>query len=99
MPTSLFIKDLYMLQETVNGSLEVGSNLVRKRDISHWFVHYEIDPHGKIDWEPIVASLQSWESDSYIKILTDPKLCKEKDNCFQVLQTITAVPLPVDLNS
>jgi hypothetical protein len=53
MPTPLFIKDLYMLQETINGNLEVGSDLVRKREISHWFRHYEIDPDGIIDWDVI----------------------------------------------
>ena len=97
MPTSLFIKDLYMLQETANSNLEIGSNLVRKREISHWFMHYEIDSDWTIDWNAITSTLQSWESNGYIKILADPRLCKEKDSCFQVLRPITAIPLPTDL--
>jgi len=98
MPNSEFIKDLYMLQETVNGNLQVGSDMVRKSDIDLWFRHIENDD-WTIDWEAIVTSLKSWESEGYIKILIDPRSCKEKDYCFQVLRSITVVPLPTDLNS
>ena len=99
MATSLFIKDLYMLQETVNCNFEIGSDMVRKREISLCFMHYEIDSDWTINWDAIAATLQSWESAGYVKIVLDPRSCKEKDYCFQVLRAITAIPVPADLNS
>jgi hypothetical protein len=97
MSTSLLIKDLYMLQEITNSNLEIGADLVKKTDIALWFVHYEIDPDGKIDWESIVSELKTWETEGYIKILADPRTCKAKDYCFRALRKIIAVPLPADL--
>jgi hypothetical protein len=96
MPTPRFIKDLWMLQETANGNLEVGANLVRKADIDFHFQPSD-DPDGKIDWESIASALKEWETEGYIRILADPLTCKHKDYCFQILQPITAIPLPPDL--
>lgn len=81
-----------MLQETANANLEVGSNLVRKGEISFW--SESRDPDGKIDWDVIFSELQMWEGKGYIKILADPRSCKHKDNCFELLRPITAISSP-----
>jgi hypothetical protein len=96
MSTSHFIRDLYLLQEITNCGFESGSDLVTKTAISSLFSHSLSDPDGKIDWDTIVSNLESWESEGYIKILTDPRKCKAKDYCFQTLRNITAVSAPAD---
>jgi hypothetical protein len=96
MPTSRFIKDLWMLQETTNCSLEVGANLVRKSDIDFQFQPSD-DLDGKIDWDSIASALSEWETKGYIRILADPRTCKHKDYCFQTLRRIAAISVPPDL--
>jgi hypothetical protein len=97
MSTQQIIKDLYMLQETANGNLEIGSNSVRKSEIRFWSQSHLTDPDEKMDWDAILSELQSWEKQGYIEILVDPRSCKDKDFCFAVLRPITAIPLPPDL--
>jgi hypothetical protein len=48
-----------MLQETENGNLEIGSNLVRKSEIRFWSQSHLTDRDGKIDWDAILNELQS----------------------------------------
>jgi hypothetical protein len=93
MPAPRFNDDLWMLQETANGNLEIGADLVSKAAIDLMFQPSD-DPDGKLDWESIASALLTWEAEGYIKILADPRTCKHKDNCFQTLRHITAVPMP-----
>jgi hypothetical protein len=96
MPTSRFVKDLWMLQEYATSNLEIGANLVKKAEIDLHFQPSD-DPDGKLDWESIASALQGWESEGYIRILADPRMCKHKDYIFQTMRPITAIPAPPDL--
>jgi len=94
MSAPRFIEDLWMLQETANGNLEIGSDLITKAAIDLMFQPSN-DPDGKLDWESIASALFRWEAEGYIKVLADPRTCKHKDYCFQTLRKITAVSPPV----
>lgn len=86
---SEFIKDLWILQETLNGFSEAGSDQVRRRDI-----RICLDPIS----DSVFDALQDWESKGYIVIVTDPRRCKEKDVCLRILKPIHARVMPADLN-
>ena len=88
--TSQLVKDLWMLQWTLNGNLEAGSDQVRRSDIRIW-----LDPAS----DSVFEALREWESRGFILIVTDPRRCKEKDVCAKILKTIAAVPEPMDLNA
>ncbi|MCE0499047.1 MAG: hypothetical protein LV481_13995 [Methylacidiphilales bacterium] len=95
MTASEFINNLYLLQETLNGNLEVGSDLVRKGDIGFLFLDLENDDN-RVDWEAITKALESWQFEGFIQILVPPVSCKEKGYCLKILRKITAVPLPAN---
>ena len=87
--TSQLVKDLYMLQWTLNGFLEAGSDQVRRSDIRSW-----VDPETDAVWD----ALRDWESKKFIAIEKDPRQAKEKDVCLRILKRIEAIPEPEDLN-
>ncbi len=82
-----------MLQETLNGNFEAGSDLTRKGDIGFWFLDLENDDN-RIDWEAITKALESWQSEGFIQILVPPTSCKDKVYCLKVLRKISAIPPP-----
>ena len=87
--TSQLVKDLYMLQWTLNGFLEVGSDQVRRSDIHIW-----ADPVS----DSVFEALREWEAKGFVSIVADPRQCKEKDVCLRILKRIEAIPEPEDLN-
>jgi len=87
--TSQLVKDLWMLQWTLNGFLEVGSDQVRRSDIHMW-----LDPAS----DSVFDALRDWESRGFISIVTDPRRCREKDVCLRILKHIEAISEPVNLN-
>jgi hypothetical protein len=87
--TPQLVKDLWMLQWTLNVFLEAGSDQVRRSDIHIW-----LDPA----LDPVFDALRDWESRGFISIVTDPRRCKEKDVCLRILKRIEAVSEPEDLN-
>lgn len=88
--TSQLVKDLYMLQWTLNSFLEAGSDQVRRSDIHMW-----VDP-GE---DAIFVALRDWESKEFVAIEKDPRHAKEKDVCLRILKRIEAIPEPEDLNA
>jgi len=78
-----------MLQWTLNGFLEVGSDQVRRSDIHMW-----LDPAS----DSVFDALRDWESRGFISIVTDPRRCREKDVCLRILKHIEAISEPVNLN-
>jgi len=78
-----------MLQWTLNGFLEAGSDQVRRSDIRSW-----VDPETDAVWD----ALRDWESKKFIAIEKDPRQAKEKDVCLRILKRIEAIPEPEDLN-
>lgn len=72
-----------MLQWTLNGFLEAGSDQVRKSDIRIW-----LDPAS----DAVFDALCEWESRGFVSIIADPRRCKEKDVCLRVLKLIEAIP-------
>jgi hypothetical protein len=88
MPSQL-VKDLWMLQWTLNGFLEAGSDQVRRSDIHIW-----LDPSSDL----VFDALRDWELRGFISIATDPRHCKERDVCLRILKRIEAIPEPEDLN-
>jgi hypothetical protein len=87
--TPQLVKDLFMLQWELNGNLEVGSDQVRRSDIRGWF-----DPIT----DPVLDALRDWERQEFVAILTDPRICKDKEVCLKILKRIEAIPEPEDLN-
>jgi hypothetical protein len=87
--SSQFVKDLFMLQWTLNGFLEAGSDQVRRRDIHIW-----LDPAS----DSVFETLQDWQTKGFVSIMADPRSCKEKEVCLKILKRIEAVPEPEDLN-
>jgi hypothetical protein len=87
--TSQLVKDLWMLQWTLNGFLEAGSDQVRRSDIHIW-----LDPAS----DSVFDALREWESKGFVSIVADPRHCKEKDVCLRILKPIEAIPEPEDLN-
>ena len=87
--TSQFVKDLYMLQWTLNSFLEAGSDQVRRSDIQMW-----VDP----ETDGVFDALRDWESRKFIAIEKDPRHAREKDACLRILKPIEAIPEPEDLN-
>jgi len=83
--TSEFLKDLWMLQETLNGFFKVGSDQVRRRDI-----RLCLDPTS----DSLFNALQDWESKGFIAMITDPRRCREKDVCLRILKPIHAELMP-----
>jgi hypothetical protein len=88
--TSQLVKDLYMLQWTLNSFLEAGSDQVRRSDIDMW-----VDPGA----DAVFDALRDWESKQFIAIEKDPRQAKEKDVCVRILKRIEAIPEPDDLNA
>lgn len=87
--TSQFTKDLWMLQETLNGFFEAGADQVRRSDIRHW-----VDPQSEVT----VEALHAWESQGFVSILADPRHSKDKTVCLRIHKRIEAIPMPEDLN-
>jgi hypothetical protein len=87
--TSQIVKDLWMLQWTLNGFLDAGSNQVRRSDIHIW-----VDPAS----DSVFDALRDWELKGFIAILVDPRQCKEKEPCLKILRRIEAISEPEDLN-
>jgi hypothetical protein len=87
--TSQFVKDLWMLQWTLNVFLEAGSNEVRRSDIQIW-----VDASS----DSIFNALKDWESKGFIAVLVDPRRCKEKEVCLRILKKIQAVSEPEHLD-
>ena len=87
--TPQLVKNLYMLQWTLNSFLEAGSDQVRRSDIRTW-----VDPEA----DAVFNALRDWESKSYISIEKDPRHAKEKDVCLRIVRLIEAIPEPDDLN-
>ena len=79
-----------MLQWTLNGFLEAGSDQVRRSDIRIW-----LDPAS----DSVFDALREWESRGFISIVADPRRCKEKDVCLRVLRSVEAIPEPEDLKA
>jgi hypothetical protein len=88
--TSQIVKDLYMLQWTLNSFLDAGSDQVRRSDIHTW-----VDPGA----DAVVNALRDWESKGFIAVVKDPRHAKEKDVCLRILKRIEAIPEPEDLNA
>jgi hypothetical protein len=83
------VKDLFMLQWTLNSFLESGSDQVRRSDIRIW-----CDPES-----PVVSeAFRDWEAKGFVSILADLRTSKEKDVCLRLLRRIEAIPEPPDLN-
>jgi hypothetical protein len=87
--TSQLVKDLFMLQWTLNSFLEAGSDQVRRSDIRAW-----CDPIS----DSVLDALRDWELKGFVRIVADPRRCKDKDVCLKILKTIAAIPEPKDLN-
>ena len=87
--TSPLVKDLWMLQWSLNENLKAGSDQVRRSDIHTW-----LDP----DSDAVFDALREWEAGGFISIMADPRSCKEKDVCLKILKPIEAIPEPKDLN-
>ena len=87
--TPEIVKDLWMLQWTLNTFLEAGSNQVRKNDIHIW-----LDPNS----DKLFESLRDWEKKGFIVIEKDPRHCKEKEVCLKILKPIEAIEQPKDLS-
>jgi len=77
-----------MLQWTLNGFLEAGSDQVRRSDLRIW-----LDP----DPDSVLAALRDWESQGFVLIFADPRFCKEKEVCLKILKPIHAIAKPEDL--
>ena len=88
--TSQTVKDLYMLQWTLNSFLDAGSDQVRRSDIHMW-----VDPGS----DAVFDALRDWESKGFIALVKDPREAKEKDVCLRIAKRIEAVPEPEDLNA
>lgn len=88
--TPQLVKDLYMLQWTLNGFLEAGADQVRRSDIHIW-----VEPDSDVLFE----ALQDWQARKFIDIEKDPRCAKEKDVCLRILKRIEAIPEPEDLNT
>lgn len=88
--TSQIVKDLYMLQWTLNSFLDAGSDQVRRSDIHMW-----VDPGA----DAVFDALRDWESKGFISVLKDPRQAKEKEVCLKILRRIEAIPEPEDLNA
>lgn len=86
---SQLVKDLWLLQWTLNGFLEAGSDQVRRSDIHIW-----LDPSSDSAFD----ALRDWESKGFIVMVADPRHCKEKDVCLRILKPIEAIMQPGDLN-
>jgi hypothetical protein len=84
------VKDLYMLQWTLNSFLDAGSDQVRRSDIHMW-----VDPGTGT----VFDALRDWESKKFLAIEKDPREAKEKDVCLRILKRIEAIPEPEDLNA
>lgn len=78
-----------MLQWTLNGFLQAGSDQVRRSDIHIW-----LDPAS----DSLFDALREWGSKGFVSILADPRECKEKDVCLRILKPIEAFTKPDDLN-
>jgi len=87
--SSQFEKDIWMLQETLNGIFEAGADQVRRRDIRQW-----VDPSSDLT----IQALREWEILGFVTIVADPRSIKEKDTCLRIQKRIEAVPMPTDLN-
>ena len=87
--TTQLVKDLWMLQWTLNSFFEAGSDQVRRSDIHIW-----LDPAS----DSVFDALRDWESMGFILVLADPRRCKEKDVCLKILKPIEAISEPEDLN-
>jgi hypothetical protein len=88
--TSQIVKDLYMLQWTLNSFLDAGSNQVRRSDIHIW-----LDPGA----DAVFNALRDWESKGFIAVVKDLRQAKEKDVCLRIVRRIEAIPEPEDLNA
>jgi hypothetical protein len=87
--TSQLVNDLYMLQWTLNGFLEAGSNQVRRSDIRIW-----VEP----DSDAVFEAFQDWQTRNFIVIEKDPRHAQEKEVCLRILKRIEAISEPEDLN-
>ncbi len=87
--TSRFTKDLFMLQEILNGFFEAGADQVRRSDIRGW-----VDPQS----DATIDALRRWESQGFVSIVADPRHSKDKTVCLRIHKRIEAIPMPEDLN-
>jgi hypothetical protein len=78
-----------MLQETLNGFWEAGSDQVRRSDVGHW-----VDPSS----DATLAALREWQSRGFVAIVADPRESRDKTVCLRILRRINALPMPEDLN-
>ena len=87
--TTEFVKNLWMLQETLNAFLEAGCSEVRRKDMRLW-----IDPLSGDTQE----ALNEWQSKGFVTIVSDLRQSKDKDVCLRIHKRIEALPMPEDLN-